>query len=427
MMSSEAATRVWEKSRFLIQKHGQDSLPAPAREDVRRLLLIQSASRSGSSLLFHLLSGLKGFVSTTGEETPFYRLSGIGKITSFDDSDEVAPETVSPEGLERLATGILEDVGESDFAGGKFPSEDYALDCALRLMLQWPGVDFDPEELFDSARALLAQPVSRLESFRVDEFWSVWLTSLSDKGHAVDFDLYDLPSSKNPRSRIPPALIEEPPFVIPRPRRRARSLDLRNHTLVLKSSSNCYRLPLLKKLFPSAEIKLVLLSRNPAAAINGLMDGWVSSRFHSHDLSHVTELRIGGYSVDAESRSWWKFDLPPGWAAVAHSPLEEVCSFQWGSANRSMLSQTGLKTRYEDFLSPDSLRRQIRRILDFADIAYDPLTALKTPPVVMAVNPPREGKWRNRQERILSVIQSREVSDLAARLGYDVRDWEKFS
>ena len=414
-MSANAVDLLSEKRRHLFKKHGLSSEAELRSHDVRRLLVLLSASRSGSSLLFRFLAQTGGFVSPIGEETPFYRLNGIGSVRSFDDSDLLGPQGVTTAQRDRLVSGILSDLGESGgFSNSEFPVEDYALDCTQRLMIQWPSIDFDPDRLYESARSLILETVRKPLAFQAEKFWSVWITSLTRDGFAVDLGWYDLSAPQAP-ARIPAQFLEEPPFIVPLPRRRMSSEILRQRTVVLKSSSNCYRVALLKTLFPDAEIQFVLLRRNPAAGINGLMDGWTSPRFQSHDLSHLTELRIRGYSSEerAGSRAWWKFDLPPGWKQRTACSLEEVCAFQWSSANRRILDENGLVVHYENLLAYSKH--------DKASVRWpDSL------PVVMGVHPPREKKWLERRDQILPIIQNSEVTELAARMGYDVRQWKEF-
>jgi hypothetical protein len=88
---------------------------------------------------------------------------------------------------------------------------------------------------------------------------------------------------------------------------------------------------MVKRMFPDAHFKFVVLNRNPARAISGLVDGWLSNGFYSHNLAHVAPLKIKGYTRDDRpwTAKWWNFDLPPGWAGARISPIEEVCGLQW--------------------------------------------------------------------------------------------------
>jgi hypothetical protein len=103
-----------------------------------------------------------------------------------------------------------------------------------------------------------------------------------------------------------------------------------------QSPSNAYRLDFLRALFPNAEITVLHLVREPAASVTGLMSGWLHHGFHKHRLPDGA-LDIEGYTRPDQTVAWWKFDLPPHWQHYMHRPLEEVCAFQWISANEHIL------------------------------------------------------------------------------------------
>jgi hypothetical protein len=147
-----------------------------------------------------------------------------------------------------------------------------------------------------------------------------------------------------PGERIPSGppneacVIEEPPYICESPWLPAALRGQAQRPLLLKSPSNAYRLDFLRALFPNAEITVVHVMRNPAASVAGLMCGWLHHGFFKH-RTPPDMLRIDGYSgADRPWTSrWWKFDLPPGWTQLANRPLEEVCRFQWLSANEHIL------------------------------------------------------------------------------------------
>ena len=99
-----------------------------------------------------------------------------------------------------------------------------------------------------------------------------------------------------------------------------------------------YRLDFLRALFPNAEITVLHLIRDPVASVTGLMSGWLHHGFHKHRLPD------GALAIERYTRrerpwtaAWWKFDLPPQWGGFTRRPLEEVCAFQWISANEHIL------------------------------------------------------------------------------------------
>ena len=426
---NRAREAVWEKRQILFDQHGRNPALSHGAHEVRKLVLLLSASRSGSSLLFQLLAGSGDFLTPLGEETPFYRLAKIGDIETPDDSDAVRTGTLREEQKKKLVIGIIGDLGRLSKNGSEFPLQDFALDCAQRLLLQWPELDLDPEEIHESARRNLSEELERGD-FDVIRFWMKWLSRLKQEGKDVSPELYDI--QRNPgqgRVPLPARFIEEPPFIVPAPRLHASARDLATRTVLLKSPANCYRMPLIRELFPNAQIRVVFLTRNPGASISGLMDGWTSDRFHSRNVAGVSPLRIEGYTSEERpgSREWWKFDLPPGWHRMTQRPLPEVCAFQWMSANRSVLSDplargdSFLQIRYENLLEPESLDRELRRILEFA--GSDSITApVNPPPAVMTVNPPRKRKWLERRSLIDAALSDAEVQATARQLGYEIAE-----
>jgi hypothetical protein len=107
---------------------------------------------------------------------------------------------------------------------------------------------------------------------------------------------------------------------------------------MLKSPSNAYRLDFLRALFPNAKITIIHMIRDPASSVTGLMSGWRHHGFFKHRVGPGM-LEIEGFVRPDQpwTTEWWKFDLPPGWTEYTHRPLEEVCRFQWVSANEHIL------------------------------------------------------------------------------------------
>ena len=142
--------------------------------------------------------------------------------------------------------------------------------------------------------------------------------------------------------------------------------------LLLKASMDAYRIPFLRRLFPDARLRLIHLTRNPAAAVNGMMDGWLHHGFFSHNLADRVVLDIEGYS-GWWVRSWWNFDLPPGWRRVVAQPLAGVCAAQWASAHTAIMA--GLRAdpevarvRAEDVLDARRRCRTIMQVLEFCGV-----------------------------------------------------------
>ncbi len=427
------------KRAYLRDKYAPGRLGGCAAGDIKNVLVLQSASRSGSSFLYRLLAGRPGVISLNGEDIVFQKLSGIGEVSSAKDSDFLpAGFDPGPSVLRETAEDILLDSGNVYSGAGVFSPENYAADCAQRFLLQWPGAGADPDELYRCAAE--AAELSGRRAFDAQEAWASFLKILAGRGIAADPWYYDLrpelirrlfPESEPPEGPPSGGGLEDTPFVIPEPRTFPDAERIGKETLLLKSSSNCYRAGFIKKLFPAAGYRNVRLTRHPMAAISGLMDGWRSRGFFSRDVGGLAELAIKGYSEPAKpwTRRWWKFDLPPGWAGYAGKSLAEVCAFQWVSANRRILddSSSGLlgetiSVKYEDLLRPETLGRELERIAGFAGLPGGPAAAAHTEVPVMTVTPPRPHKWLKRREELLPLVSG--LKDISSELGYDLREPE---
>jgi hypothetical protein len=189
-------------------------------------------------------------------------------------------------------------------------------------------------------------------------------------------------------------------------------------------------MPFYRELFPSARIRVIHLVRNPAATINGLLDGWAHHEFFSRHLPD--RLQIRGYTDvhPAWARSWWKFDLPPGWEEVAHASLAEVCAFQWSAAHRAILQSIeeggyeSLRIRFEDFVADDA-RRTRERVWEWLGRTSAPTSADLDLPRVMSTRPPRPFRWKERAGVIEPLLETKSVRELTNALGYggDHANW----
>lgn len=401
----------------------------PSREDVRNVVVILAGSRTGSSFLFRALSSSADFISPTGEETPFYRLAGIGNFTGLSYSDAVIPP-LSGEMLERAAYGLLADAGVRCDEG--FPHDSFADSALTRLEIQWPGAV--PPERKKEIRARILEKLSELPSGFSDwrGFHLALVRELRDAGLAVDSSPYTA-SGEHP-AYLP--LVEEPPYIVPEPRMPASRELLGEHPLLLKTSTNAYRIPVLRKLFPKARFRWIVLRRNPAATIGALMEGWLSSGFHSHDIRPHGILRIQGYSSSVPGgERYWKFDMPPGWHRYTESSLPDVCAFQWHSAysaieNFRMETNDPLHVLYYEDLSREKECPQIlKELMEFAGALPKQKALFRAKDPVAAVSVPAPGKWKKYRSEILPALENFEdggLLRLAAEMRYapgEIDEW----
>lgn len=421
------------------------SVPPPDyHELIRDVVVIASSPRSGSSLFAELLrQRVLGQLHLQGEMVPQLALAGL-RFPDAGSGSDALDGSVPTATLEYLRALLGAEIGVPVEALDAAAFEDYVVNLAMRLTLQWPLETFGLDEVRAAAagtlRDLRGRPGSTTDRIVDPElFQAAFLRRVSAAHPAVDPYYYDLPAAliartwpRRPVPSGPPGdvLVEMPPFVLVEPRRAASREEFASSTFVLKTTSNVYRLGLVAQLFPNATIRVLHLTRNPAACINGLLDGWRHRGFFAFP---VGELDIAGYTDEfpAWGGSWWNFDLPPGWEAVSRRPLPEVCGFQWRAAQERIL-------RHVVETAPDYLRVKFEDVVDGlapgggvpADVLgwlggeLRPGAGGRIAPV-MATQPPRCGRWRDRKALIWPVVRGEAMLGLARELGYggDPQAW----
>ena len=379
---------------------------------VRDVVVVASSSRGGSSMVGELLRRAPGLLHLSAEVNPLFVAAGL-----------------SPGGERAVLEGELSaDLGVP--VADPDP-DDLCLQAAWRLVLQWPLAGIDVDE----ARRAAAVALDRLPAFDRTAF----LLELVAQLPAADPWYYDVPAGivaerfpERPPPDGPPAgaLVEMPPFVLPRPWRRASQDELAIGTVVLTTPRNSYRLAFLRTVFPNARLRVVHLVRNPAASVNGLVDGWLHRGFFNVQVDRP--LRIAGYSDRFPwGDRWWNYDLPPDWEAVVELPLPLVCAAQWRSMHEAALRAVDglgldvLRLRYEDLAGPPGPRTAaLEALARFLGLDPAALTGTALPPV-MATEPPRPGRWQARAEELAPVLRDPATLELAERLGYepDPKGW----
>ncbi len=427
--------------------------------DVKQVVIINAGPRSGSSLLFSILRKFPGFYSPSGENVPFYRLHGF--LSDTFPSDEIPPEFIRQGRYSRgLSRDFLSDfsieISPDDIFNSERLFEQYVDDLCLRFVLQWPQVDFQYTSLQKDIRKAFEIYRKRHIGFNREKFYLDLLEVLCNKYKVINPYYYDLPGGmikkRFPKIGIPGGppneviMIEEPPFILLSPRKKVGTVDLRNRTLLLKSSTDSYRLRFIPMIFPNADIKIIYLVRNPASSMNGLFDGWLYRGFFSHNLlvyftrkasaTSPAELKITGYSdCYPWGKWWWKYDLPPGWQNHVQDRLEEICAFQWQASNRAIINylkeekKVYCLVRYEQIVrNLETRTREIKKILDFLGLDAGTSGCLKLDqlPVVQASQPPEPCRWKKRKEMIWRLLNHPQVAEISNELGYDKKKSEEW-
>jgi hypothetical protein len=422
--------RVAEYCRATLEKleghFTERSMPVLSRHEVRTVVVVCASSRGGSSVFFRELSRSPELLSPRGEQVPFEKL--YLDLASPHDSDLLTEADFDASLADAIWRLLYFDLG----VGGEAPSKEadqalYRLQLELRLPLQWP-TSVSPEDVRSGLEALERRRSTTSEVF------PELLQELEHQGR-LRRGYYDLPGLEDEALSLWPTpphehfLLEEPPFIPITPRRLPSPEAVHGMPVLLKSSLNAYRLPFLKRFFPNARFKMIHLTRNPAASINGLLDGWWHWGFFSRNIAPSgIRLRIGGYSDRYPwGERWWKFDLFDGWQDYAHAPLELVNSRQWVKAHQHTLdfvtrhpSVDYLRVRFEDFMRGEASRQEVldavARFLEISPIDGGPGEVPREK--VMTTRPPARQRWREREERLMQTVREREVQSLAETLGY---------
>lgn len=384
---------------------------------VERVAVILTSPRSGSSLVKSILASHPDIASLDGEIEPFLALTRNG-FGYNSDSDAVCELSNKNE----LADNIFDDL--------TVPSETLpSLDLLKkrwekRLLLQFPRLFSGQVEHSRLIRSL-DEALTEMSAYRSQEEKELQTLVLSkvfrdDPWRTNYYDGYlnsDTSVLFNESVKI-----EEPPFVVPRSKRRPfTENDTETKTLLFKTPPDAYRIGMYEQLFPNADIRYIHLTRGYAQSVNGLIDGWLNPiGFFSHNLGQVgVNLDIKGYSDFVSfGKEWWKFDLPPNWRQFTAANLEEVCLNQWISAHNAV-SASGLQCLricFEEFmLEPSTATKKITNYLGLREIKLQP-----TLPVMMAVEPPKLRRWKKRESQLLNLGKRKEVREMMRSLGYEM-------
>jgi len=193
-----------------------------------------------------------------------------------------------------------------------------------------------------------------------------------------------------------------------------------------KTCINVMRVPYLHRLFPQA--RFVYIHRDGRDNVSSLIDGWM------HDGHFGLSKLLGplpcGVNIGGGTFRDWSFLLPPGWRAYNDAPLEEVCAYQWLTANRLALdalaklpAEQWIRLRYEDlFERPVEMFREVfeRLGLPFDDSVRERSASLDARPTSIVRGAPKKEKWKERHAAMIERILPR-IAPMMAELGYELR------
>lgn len=394
---------------------------------VRDLVVVCSSSRGGSSLFGELLRRSPAVVAFSAEINPHVVIPTIGT----GGCDVVAdPERFAGagEGLRVLRQELGADLGRP---ATDVDAAEFARHVAWRLTMQWPNESIDLDHVSAWVADVVATGVSPAAR---EDFLLALLARVRTAHPAVNPYRYDIAddavAAAFPRLAAPagpPAepVVEMAPFVLPRPWRHATAAEAASAPVVSTTPRNAFRLPLLARAFPNARLRVVHLTRNPAAAVNGLRDGWRHRGFFSCRTQEPLSIR--GYSDEFPDwgTQWWNYDVPPGWRAWTDRPLPDVCGFQWRAAHEATVeaaARAGAEVHriaFEEVVAPGGRRRAaMTSLCDWLGVDPGPILADEDLPVVMPTASPRPRRWQDNAALLEPVIRDRRILDTARMLGY---------
>ena len=383
---------------------------------VRKVAVVLSSPRSGSSFIKAVLDSHPQVASLNGEIEPFLILTrnGFGFNSDSDAIESIANKT-------QLADNILDDLSVNSDA----PLQAFLLKkkWQKRLLLQYPAVFATDKGFTNLCRSLdEVLPEGGLIHTRGMELQRAILAKVFEDApwrmHFYDGYL----KSSHGRYFDEVVKIEEPPFVVPRENRRPfNAEDADTKTLLFKTPPDVFRMGMYEAIFPNAKIQYIHLTRGFAQVVNGLMDGWLSPNgFFSHNMKQRDEqLNIRGYSDILEfGKDWWKFDLAPNWREFKNANLEDVCLYQWASAHQTILAckKHLLRISLEEFLvDPPAIAQKVTQYLGLEDIQLQ-----SSLPIVMATEQPKKKRWEKRKDLLLKMGERQEVKELMTELNYEM-------
>lgn len=184
--------------------------------------------------------------------------------------------------------------------------------------------------------------------------------------------------------------------------------------IVEKTPENCFRIPMLERLFPDAQYVYVV--RDPRGSIGSIYHGWKhETRFQGFELPD-------GFVIKGYEGGHWSFGLPPDWERLDGCTLMEICAYQWRVYNefchRDLPTDPDrvLEVRYEEL--SDRPGPVLRQLADWAGIDPRPLARFNAKlPIVNTRTKPSPDKWRRFEDEINPVLP--QVADESIRLGYE--------
>ena len=195
-----------------------------------------------------------------------------------------------------------------------------------------------------------------------------------------------------------------------------------------KTCINVMRIPYLHALFPQA--RFVFIQRDGRDNISSMMDGWRMGRTDGRfELTQFFGPFPDPVAINGGEFKEWSFFLAPGWQQYSRATLEEVCAFQWISANRMALAARRhvpaaqwIHLRYEDiFERPVQMFGETFERLGVPFTAELRARCADLQPTSVVKGRPQRQKWKeSNPEAVRRVLPT--IAPMLRELGYDPDD-----
>lgn len=195
-----------------------------------------------------------------------------------------------------------------------------------------------------------------------------------------------------------------------------------------KTCINTLRIPYLNRLFPEA--RYVFIQRDGRDNISSMMDGWRHGRTDgAFGLTQFFGASPEPVAINGGEFKEWHFFLPPGWRDFNQASLEEVCAYQWLTANRLALEARALiparrwvQLRYEDlFERPVEMFRAAFDQLGLSFGADLAVRCANLRPTSIVKGTPKKQKWREHNPEAIARILPM-IAPLMCEMGYNPED-----
>ena len=197
-----------------------------------------------------------------------------------------------------------------------------------------------------------------------------------------------------------------------------------------KTCINTLRVAYLHALFPQA--KFIFIQRDGRDNVSSMIDGWRLGRSDGgFGLAQFFGPSPEPVAINGGEFREWHFFLPPGWRDYNHASLEEVCAYQWLTANRLALDaaraippQQWIGLRYEDiFERPVEMFRDVFARLDvsFDSRMVERCASLASRPTSIVKGAPKKHKWKENNPQAIERIMPM-IAPMMREMGYDPND-----